>query len=103
MTDVNPNRCGEPVNRPEGTLTLQDEEEVRVRPAIILSSLLPFFFQYLGIKTFVTSSRSFILFSSLFSYKKLFHASLLLFIIAVLLLSLLKERTSRIGYYSKRL
>jgi hypothetical protein len=28
MTDVNPNRCGEPVNRPEGTLTLQDREEV---------------------------------------------------------------------------
>jgi superfamily II DNA or RNA helicase len=30
MTDVNPNKCGEPVNRPEGNLTLQDGEEVRV-------------------------------------------------------------------------
>jgi hypothetical protein len=27
MTDVTPNRCGEP-NRPEGTLALQDREEV---------------------------------------------------------------------------
>jgi len=28
MTDVAPNRCGEP-NRPEGTLALQGGEEVR--------------------------------------------------------------------------
>jgi hypothetical protein len=34
MTDVNPNRCGEPVNRPKGTLTLQDGEEVS--PAVKL-------------------------------------------------------------------
>jgi hypothetical protein len=29
MTDVAPNRCGEP-NRPEGTLALQGGEEVRL-------------------------------------------------------------------------
>jgi hypothetical protein len=37
MTDVNPNRCGEPVNRPKGNLTLQDGEEVS--PAVKLKSL----------------------------------------------------------------
>jgi putative transposase len=32
MTDVTPNRCGEPMNRPEGTLALQGGEEVRHPP-----------------------------------------------------------------------
>jgi hypothetical protein len=30
MTDVAPNRCGEPVNRPKETLTLQGGEEVSI-------------------------------------------------------------------------
>ena len=30
MTDVDPNRCGEPVNPLEGTLALHGGEEVRV-------------------------------------------------------------------------
>jgi hypothetical protein len=34
MTDVDPNRCGEPMNRPEGTLALQGGEEVRETPSI---------------------------------------------------------------------
>ena len=29
MTDVNPNRCGEPVNRLKGALAIQGGEEVR--------------------------------------------------------------------------
>ncbi|ADV64320.1 hypothetical protein Desmu_0001 [Desulfurococcus mucosus DSM 2162] len=29
MTDVNPNKCGEPMNRPKGTPALKGGEEVR--------------------------------------------------------------------------